>query len=78
MDYFTTLREHMLLFWYCRNGKKVSHAKFVRCYLEMFLAWAATKISEKMKSVGLVSGARMYQVHKTKENTNNFSFLLKK
>jgi hypothetical protein len=58
MNYLTTLKEHLRLFWRLRNDIKISDAKFVRCYLELFLGGAATKIPEKIKSVGFVFGAR--------------------
>jgi hypothetical protein len=37
MNYVTTLKEHLRLFWRLRNGTKVSDAKFIRRYLELFL-----------------------------------------
>jgi hypothetical protein len=50
-------------------GTKISDAKFVR--------WegAATRIPEKIKSVGFVSGARLCHEHKMRATTNNFFFL---
>jgi hypothetical protein len=59
MNYLTTLYEHLRLFWRLRKGTKISDVKFVRCYLELFLGGAATKIPDKIKSVGFVSGARL-------------------
>jgi hypothetical protein len=37
VNYLTTLCEYLRLLWRLRNGKKLSHSKFVRCYLEAFL-----------------------------------------
>jgi hypothetical protein len=37
MNYLTTLFEHLRLFWSLRNSIKISDAKFVRCYLELFV-----------------------------------------
>jgi hypothetical protein len=39
----------MKLFWHLRKGIKISDAKFVRSYLELFWEGAATKIPEKIK-----------------------------
>jgi hypothetical protein len=68
---------YLRLFWPLRNGTKISDAKFVRCYLELFLGGAATKIPEKIKSVGFVSGARLCHEHKMSATTNNFFFAKK-
>jgi hypothetical protein len=58
----------MRLFWRSGNGTKLSDMKFVR--------WegAATKIPEKIKSVGFVSGARLRHEHKMSAATNIFFF----
>jgi hypothetical protein len=40
MDYLTTFKEHLRLFWSLRKGTKILHAKFVRCFLELFLGWS--------------------------------------
>jgi hypothetical protein len=37
MNYLTTLKKHLKLFWRLRNGTKISDAKSVRCYLEQFI-----------------------------------------
>lgn len=39
MDYLTTLKEHLRLFWRFKNRNKISDAKSVRCYVELFLRW---------------------------------------
>jgi hypothetical protein len=49
-------------------------AKFVRCISNYFWEGAAIKISEKTKSVGFVSGARLCHEHKMSATTNNFLF----
>jgi hypothetical protein len=36
MNYLTSLQEHLRLFCRLRNGTKISDAKFVRLYLEIF------------------------------------------
>jgi hypothetical protein len=66
--------KHLRLFWLLRSGTKISDAKFVKCYLELFLGGAATKIPEKIKSVGFVSGVRLCHEHKMSATTNNFLF----
>jgi hypothetical protein len=65
------------LFSRLRNGTKISDAKSVWCCLELFLGGTATKIPEKIKSVGFVSGARLCHEHKMSATTNNV-FLAKK
>jgi hypothetical protein len=67
----------MRLFWRLRNGTEISYAKFVRCISNYFWEGAATKIPEKIKSVGFVSGARLCHEHKMSETTNNFFFARK-
>jgi hypothetical protein len=64
MNYLTKLWEHLTLFWRLKNGTKISDAKFVRCFLELFLEGAATEIPEKTKSVGFVPGERQCHEHK--------------
>jgi hypothetical protein len=76
MNYLTTLWEHLRLFWRLRNGTKISDAKFVRCYPELFLG-GGTKIPEKIKPVGFVSGALLYHEHKMSATTDNFFFAKK-
>jgi hypothetical protein len=44
----------------------------VECYLELFLGAEATEISEKIQSVGFVSGARLCQEHTVSATANNF------
>jgi hypothetical protein len=36
MNYLTTIKEHLNLLWLSRNCTKLSGAKFVTCYLEVF------------------------------------------
>jgi hypothetical protein len=43
---------------------------FSRCFWD----GAATKIPEKIKSVGFVSGARLYHEHELRKTTDNFIF----
>jgi hypothetical protein len=37
INYLTTLKEHVKLFWRSGTGKKLPDSSFVRCYLELFL-----------------------------------------
>jgi hypothetical protein len=55
MDYLMMLKEHLRLLWHLRNGTKIMGAKFIKCYFELFLRWAATKIPKKIRTVGFVS-----------------------
>jgi hypothetical protein len=73
MDCLTALKEHLILFWCLTDGRNVSDAKFVRCYLEQFWDGAAVKIPEKIKSVGFVFGARLCHERKVSATTCNFS-----
>jgi hypothetical protein len=79
MSYLKTLWELLRLFWRLRNGTETSDAKFVRCYLELFLGGggAATKIPDEIKSVGFVSAARLCHEHKMSASTYNFFFAKK-
>jgi hypothetical protein len=45
------------LFRYFRKSTKISNAKFVKCYLELFQEGEATKIPRKIMSVVFASGA---------------------
>jgi hypothetical protein len=50
----------------------------VKCYLELFLGGAATKIPQKIKLVGFVFGARLCHEHKMSTTANNFFFAKKR
>jgi hypothetical protein len=44
--------------YFLRTGTKISDAKFVRCYLELFVGGGSYENARENKSVGFVSGAR--------------------
>jgi hypothetical protein len=60
-----------------RNGTKISDAKSVRCYLELFLGGGSYENLRVNTSVGFVSGARLCHEHKMGESKNNFLFAKK-
>jgi hypothetical protein len=60
-----------------RKGTKISDATFVKCKVSLLWEGAATKIPEKIKSVGIVSGARLCHGHRMTATRNNFFFAKK-
>jgi hypothetical protein len=67
MNYLMTLKEHLRLFWRSGEGVRLQVGKVLsRTSSER----VATKIPEKIKSVGFVLGARLCHEHKVRATTN--------
>jgi hypothetical protein len=55
MNYLMALRTHLRLFWRSRNGTKLSDAKFVSSYLELFLRVDSERKNPRENSVRRIS-----------------------
>jgi hypothetical protein len=53
MNYLMTLEEHLRLFCRLRKGTKISDAKFVSCYLELFLGGGSYENSRENEVGGI-------------------------
>jgi hypothetical protein len=59
----------MSLFWRLRNGTKISDAKFVRSYLELFLGGGSYENPRENQVGGICVRARLYHEYKMSATT---------
>lgn len=73
MNYLMALKEYLRLFLCLKNGTKALDAKFIRCYLKIFLGWATYEnLQQNHAHARFVSRAQPCHKHKVSITTNNF------